>query len=558
MQLRPYQLEAVAAVYQHLETRNDNPCIVLPTGSGKTPVIAQLCADAVRQWNGRVLVLAHVKELLEQTADKLRAICPDVSVGVYSAGLGSRETAQPVIVAGIQSVYEKACELGRFDLVIVDEAHLIPPDGEGMYRRLLSDLLLINPQLRIVGLTATPFRLTSGPICSPDGLLNEVCYEVGVKQLIIEGYLSPLISKRGRKQADTSGLHIRAGEFIASEVEALMEEDALVDAACQEIVELAGNRKSILIFCSGVQHAETVSAALSLLYGLNCRLVTAETPPADRASAIAQFKSGALQCLVNVNVLTTGFDAPNVDCIVLLRPTLSPGLYYQMVGRGFRIFPGKENCLVLDFGGNVKRHGPIDSLRLPNARGPGAGGAPVKECPSCRALVAAGFAICPVCGVAFPPPERQLHDPTATTASVLSEIKVERLPVRDVLYSIHRKRNQPDALPSMRVDYQVAVGQYKSEWICFEHEGFAREKAVSWWRKRSPDPVPNTIEEAVTAAKNGALAETLAIVVRSDTRERFDRITDYELGEMPEPLGAADIDNALSEPARDSFEEVPF
>jgi len=167
MQLRPYQLAAVDAVYGHLRSRDDNPCVVIPTAGGKTPVMATICRDAVTQWDGRVLVLAHVKELLEQTADKLTAVCPDVPFGIYSAGLRRRDTEQAVIVAGIQSVYRRACELDRFDLVIVDEAHLIPLDGEGMYRQFLADAQVVNPCLRVIGFTATPFRLKDGPNVVP-------------------------------------------------------------------------------------------------------------------------------------------------------------------------------------------------------------------------------------------------------------------------------------------------------------------------------------------------------------------------------------------------------
>ena len=143
--LRPYQREAVKAVYDHLRTRDDNPCVVIPTAGGKTPVMASICQDSVGLWQGRVMILAHVKELLEQTADKLNAICPEVRYGVYSAGLKRRDTDRPVIVAGIQSVYRRAKELGRFDLVLIDEAHMVPPDGEGMYRTFLAEAKVVNP-----------------------------------------------------------------------------------------------------------------------------------------------------------------------------------------------------------------------------------------------------------------------------------------------------------------------------------------------------------------------------------------------------------------------------
>ena len=172
--LRPYQHEAVAAVYQHLRERDDNPCVVIPTGGGKTPVMATICRDAVVTWGGRVLIVAHVKELLEQSADKLRVVCPEVKFGIYSAGLKRRDTQAPVIVAGIQSIYKRACELGPIDLILVDEAHMIPPEGEGMYQQFLAEAKVVNPNLRVIGLTATPYRLKSGLICTPDHFLNEV------------------------------------------------------------------------------------------------------------------------------------------------------------------------------------------------------------------------------------------------------------------------------------------------------------------------------------------------------------------------------------------------
>ena len=175
MQLRPYQQEAVEAVYEHLRTSDDNPCIVLPTGCGKGVIIAKIVHDAISLWNGRVIILAHVKELLEQNAEKIKAFCHDIPIGIYSAGLNSRDTEENVIVAGIQSVYDKACELGPFDVVIIDEAHLISFEGDGMYRTFLKDMKVINPTFRVVGLTATPFRMKGGLICQEENFLNEVC-----------------------------------------------------------------------------------------------------------------------------------------------------------------------------------------------------------------------------------------------------------------------------------------------------------------------------------------------------------------------------------------------
>lgn len=552
MELRPYQQACIDAVYNHLQTRGDNPCAVVPTAGGKTPIMASICRDAVARWNGRVLILAHVKELLEQTADKLRAVCPDVPFGIYSAGLNRRDTSQSAIVAGIQSVFKRACELDAFDLVMVDEAHLIPLEGDGMYRQFLADARIVNPQLRIIGFTATPFRLKSGPICTPDGILNHVCYEIGVRELIVKGYLCPLVTKAGITKADFTGLNIRGGEFVADEMESLMNDERLVEAACAETVAYAADRRAVLIFASGVKHGEHIVRILRDKHCIECGFVTGETPLKEREAILNRFRQGELKYLCNVNVLTTGFDAPHIDCVALVRPTMSPGLYYQMVGRGFRLHPQKQNCLVLDFGGNVLRHGPVDAL---NVAAPGAGGgeAPVKECPECQSVIAAGYARCPDCGFEFPPPNRQKHDPQAAKAGILTgQVTDEEYEVQDVAYSVHAKRGAPEEAPrSLRVTYRLGLNHWQSEFICVEHEGFARQKAEAWWRRRSPDPVPDSAERAVEIAEAGGLAPTEAITVRSIVGEKYDRIVGYKLGSRPEPI------------ATDSYfgydpDEIPF
>ncbi len=561
MQLRPYQTEAVSAVYDHLRRRDDNPCVVLPTASGKTPVMASICRDAVQQWNGRVLILAHVKELLEQAVEKLHDMAPDLwmQIGVYSAGLKSRDTDHPIIVAGIQSIYRRAAELDAFDIILLDECHMLPPDGEGMYRKFLADAKVVNPNVRLIGLTATPYRMTSGTICSPDNLLNHVCYEVGVRELIVQGYLCPLKTKAGRQKVDTSGLHIRGGEFIAGEVEALMDDDALVRSACREIVEHTRDRHATLIFAAGVQHALHVQRVLAQC-GHECGFVCGDTLPFERVETLQRFKDGNLRYLVNVNVLTTGFDAPNIDCVALLRPTNSPGLYYQMVGRGFRLHPSKDNCLVLDFGGNILRHGPVDALEITDRAG-GAGEAPAKECPECLALIHAAYATCPDCGYEFPPPDREKHDRQASTAGILSgEVTETEHQVSEVHYSVHVKRGAPEDHPqTMRVDYRTGFNDFSSEWVCFEHDGYARGKAETWWRARSNAPAPRTVKQAVEICEAGGIAETNTITVRSVAGEKFDRITDYQLGPIPPCLdGSDERDGGRLPEYAWAGDEVPF
>ena len=549
---RPYQSEAVEAVYEHLRTKDNNPCVVLPTGTGKSLVLAQIAKDSVEKWNGRVLILAHVKELLEQNADKIRKLCPELKIGIYSAGLRSRDTTEQVIVAGIQSVYNKACELDAFDLVIVDEAHLISSEGDGMYRTFLADMKVINPHVRVIGLTATPFRLKGGLICKPENILNEICYEAGLKEMIQQGYLSPLISRAGRAEANLANLHIRGGEFISDEVAAAMDNEALVTSACREIVELTRDRKSVLIFTASVDHCKHVAEKIQAFSGKECAIVTGDTSPAERAEIIARFKGEfipadlfgtpkpPLKFLANVNVLTTGFDAPNTDCVVMLRPTNSPGLLIQCAGRGTRLSPetGKSSCLFLDYGGNILRHGPLDMIKVKEPGSGKGGDAPAKKCPQCLALIHAGYTACPECGYVFPPKENNdKMTQTASSAGVISgQVDYTDYEVLDVYYCVHEKRGaDPDAPKTMRVDYQVGFNEFKSEWVCPEHTGYARGKFEKWWHERAAlgCPMPRSAREAVSLANEGLLAAPESITVKTIAGERFERVTGFRLKERP-------------------------
>ncbi|NUQ51350.1 MAG: DEAD/DEAH box helicase family protein [Phycisphaerales bacterium] len=553
MNLRPYQSEAVAAVYEHLRTRDDNPCVVIPTGGGKTPVIATICRDAVAHWNGRVVILAHVKELLEQAADKLRHIAPDVPVGIYSAGLKRKDLGYAVTVAGIQSIWKKACDLGPVDLIIVDEAHMVPTEDDGMYRQFIADAKVVNPHVRVIGLTATPYRMKSGSICGPENILNHVCFEVGVRELIVQGFLSPLRTKAGLQKVSTDDLHIRAGEFVASEVEDLMDKEGLVEGACAELVQHTSDRTAVLIFSSGIRHGQHVVDVLKAKHGVECGFVTGDTPDGVRSAILGRFRSGDLKYLCNVNVLTTGFDAPHIDCVALVRPTMSPGLYYQMVGRGFRLHPGKADCLVLDFGGNVLRHGPVDAIRIATDDR-GEGEAPAKECPNCQALIAAGYQVCPQCGHQFPEPNKQQHEAKASTEGILSgQTTREEHHVSESTYHVHSKRGDPAAPLTMRVEYRVGFNRYFREWVCFDHTGYARIKAEAWWRARSVEPVPGGTEEAVEMAKAGALATTLAITVERKVGDQYERVVAHRLGDKP-----ARLDDPDAVPAGAPIDAAPY
>ena len=406
--LRDYQQRTIDQLYAWFEAgSHGNPCLVLPTGSGKSHIVAALCKDALQNWpETRVLMLTHVKELIEQNAEKMRQHWPGAPLGIYSASIGRKDLGEPITFAGIQSVRTKAGALGHIDLVIIDECHLVNHKDEGGYRKLLGELKAINPHLRVIGLTATPYRLGHGLITDKPALFDDLLEPVSIEELVFKGYLATLRSKITKAKLDVSGVKKRGGEFIESELQAAVDTDDKNQAVVHEVMALAGERKAWLFFCAGVKHAEHVAEVLRQ-QGVTAECVTGETPKKERERMLADFKAGRVRALTNANVLTTGFDYPDIDLVVMLRPTMSASLYVQMAGRGMRVKSHTDHCLVLDFAGVVESHGPITNVQPPKKGGDGNGEAPVKVCDHCGELVHISVMICPSCGTVFPEPVKK-------------------------------------------------------------------------------------------------------------------------------------------------------
>lgn len=564
MQPRYYQTAANDAAWDFLANKQGNPLIVLPTGAGKSLVIAMLCKQAV-EFGGRVVVLQHRKELIQQNAEKIRILIPECSVGVFSAGLKTKQTEQQIICAGIQSVFKRAADIGPRHLIIIDEAHLVSSDDETMYGTFLREAAELCPRGRVVGLTATPFRTGEGPICGPDKMFRRICYEAQTGTLIREGFLSPITNKPADSELKTDDLAIRGGEFIADDMQRLFVQEDRVKDACKEIVEKTKGRNSILVFAAGVMHAEQVAATLMEMSEDPVGVVTGDTFPMERANILKEFRDGRLRWLVNCDVLTTGFDAPGIDAIAILRATMSPGLFAQMVGRGLRKADGKADCLILDFGENIKRHGSLDdpsfgrvsgatsSKQAKAAEANGRG----RSCPNCNSDVSAKSSACPECGFRFPANHFGKSDSEGT---LTGEYPPEEWAVIGVAYGRHTKRNDPEAPPTLRVDYSVEpmeggglLKKTVSEWVCFEHEGFARLKAVGWWTNRSIAEVPNSITEALSLLNRGAArAPSFLTTVRDGKYTRIHSVKFID--DMPD-----EWPDEVEEVVTDSFgEEVPF
>jgi len=524
--LRPYQEAAIGSLLEYWQKDGTNPLVDMATGLGKSMVVAET-AKRIRQSypSLRVLMLVHVRELVRQNFEALLRIWPEAPVGIYSAGLGKRQVGRPITYASIQSVYNKADILGPIDLVLIDEAHLTPHDGEGMYLRLLSDLRETTPDIRVAGFTATPYRLDSGRLDQGEGrLFDRVVYSYGVGEGVRDGWLAPLVGYQGAAEFSVASVPKRGGEFIASALnDAISDQDQILEQACDEIIVAGHDRRSWLLFGAGVQHAHKIAEALRRR-GITAATVTGETPKDERDKMTADFKAGKIRALTNAQVLTTGFDAPGTDLIALLRPTLSTGLYVQMMGRGTRTdgldlgsygsaaarleaIAGstKPNCRVLDYAGNIRRHGPVDCIvvRDKAARGEGEEKVTIetvkaRECDQCGALVAVQTRICPHCGFELSPPKHEAKSDKDTPVMAMNaETQRKELPVMRWEFTKHSKLSDLNAPPTLRVKYYAGL-MTVSEWLAFEHAGPGRARAAGWWNMHGgKKPEPATVSDAI-------------------------------------------------------------
>lgn len=331
--------------------------IVLPTGAGKSLVIAELA----RISRGRVLVLAHVKELVEQNHAKYRAY--GLEAGIYSAGLGLKDHDQKVIFGSIQSVARAPDEFFRqFSLLVIDECHRVAEEGSTQYQEVIAKLRDRNPDLCILGLTATPYRLGlgwiyevsfAGEVKSHQKRFFKKCvFELPLAHLIKNRFLTvPVKIDIPVTCYDFSEITEGDRPYTESEIENILKgQKRLTPLIIRNIIDIAEHydRKGVMIFSASVGHAQEI---MSYLPQGDARLILGDTASDERDRIIEDFKKRKFKYLVNVSVLTTGFDAPHVDVIAILRPTESNALYQQIVGRGLRLSEGKKDCYVLDYTG---------------------------------------------------------------------------------------------------------------------------------------------------------------------------------------------------------------
>ena len=500
-QLKPrdYQIAAVKAVWNYYKENNGNPIIAMPTGTGKSVVIAMFLQSVFLKFKDqKVLIVTHVKELIEQNYYKLLSVWPSAPVGIYSSGLGRKESSRKITFCGIQSVFKKAEEFGKIDIVLIDECHLVSPKENTSYNKFLNSLLKINPKLKVIGLSATPWRLGSGSLLNK-GIFTDVCFDLtsyrAFNWLLDKGYLSPLIPKRTGFEIDVSEVKIRGGEYVESELQKAVDRDEVTSAALEEALNSAKDRQHLLVFASGVAHAKNIADKLNSL-GCPAISVHSDLSKAEREEALNGFKNGKYRAAVNNNILTTGFDFPEIDCIIVLRPTKSSSLWVQMLGRGTRPCEGKENCLVLDFAGNTRSLGPINDPFIPEKKGKGNKEVPVKICDSCGTYNHISARTCVFCGEEFKFEVKIKSKASTDDLIKIDQPVVEKFNVDTITYSPHKKDGKPI---SMKVTYHCGLRVF-NEYVCIEHPGYAGMKARRWWKEHTDIPFPSTTEEALRLA----------------------------------------------------------
>jgi len=535
MNLRWYQEEAVQSIYHYFMSNAGNPVIGLPTGSGKTAIPNVFIQRVMKEWpNQKFMIISHVKELIDQAYKNMLLVWPNAPVGVYSAGIGRKDFVHPIIFASIQSAVRQAMRFGHRDIIFIDEVHMVNQEENSMYQSFLAVMKLINPKVKFIGLSATLYRMGQGSIVD-DGLFTDVIYDMtgmeGFNRLINEGFLLPLIPLRTKTVLNLEGVGIAKGDFIVSQLEKNIDINSVTQSALQEAVMHGQNRKSWLIFASGIDHSEHIAEVLTN-FGINCVSVHSKQNKENNDRAIAAFKANELQALSSYSKLTTGFDHPNIDLIIDLRPTMSIPLHVQKYGRGTRPvwMPGfdlntvegrfasikaspKQNCLALDYGRNTQRLGFINDPVLPRKKGEGSGDIPVKICNHCGAFNHIKARYCDNCHTEFSF-EIKITKTSGTQELIKSDLPIiEEFLVDKAYYQKHEKEGKQ---PSLKVTYVSGLRSF-TKWVFPQSiKGPGRHQFHVWWRQRSLIAPPSTVDECLLHTAECKLPKSINVWLNKD------------------------------------------
>lgn len=543
MKLREYQIEDVQASLNFLFYGKENSALVLePTGVGKSVVIA----DTSRQTKlyyppARILMLTHSKELVEQNHDKAQSIIKDYKVGLWHAGLRKKEIESDILFAGIDTVANNPHLLGQRHVVMIDEAHRVSPKLNTNYRKVCAVIKEMNPMAKFLGLTATDYR-------EGQGLLTDVWYDRKTKTdvapfwetIIIDhttvdkfnwyleqAYLKRLVPKEPNNSIDVSGLRISSTthDYNQEDVEKLVNNEKRISAIVDEICAYGFDRRSWLVFAAGNTNSDLVTKEIARR-GVSVAMISDKTDKRERERILADYKAYKIRCIVNNDILTTGFDHNGVDLIAVVRPTTSTSLWVQMLGRGTRpvyaagfdleslegrkaamFASGVHNCLVLDFAGNGWRLGAINDPVKPVApskkKKASNKDAPLKLCGNdeCRTMVYATAKVCDECGYEFPMSQSIVNH--ASTKELVAEKEhvpdIRRLRVTSINFRKKDYYNGGLSVASLHVIYSCGANGKFEERLSF---GKLTKQTEMWWQALgNGSPIPKSIDEFMDSGK---------------------------------------------------------
>lgn len=568
---RYYQNEAVQAVFDYWEEEPGHPLVDMATGTGKSGTLAMLIKRLLEGWSHlRIMVVTHVEELVQGNFEEFIKMCPFSPSGIFAASLGRRDHRSQVLFGQLQTVWDKAALIGHVDILMIDEVHLVPNDGNTMYRKLIAALMEINPDMKLVGFTATPYRLDSGRLDEGDDrLFDRVVYTYTIAQGIDDGYLTRLTSKPSDVKYDMTGVHRLGGDFKKSDLAKATDKEELTRAAVAEIIGYANeeNRKTAIIFCNGIEHATHVRDEIRA-NGKTCAVLSGNTPKGERRKIIEDLKAGRLWGCTNDNVLSTGTNIPGVDLIADMAPTESCNRYVQRAGRGTRVvWPAgfkpdqataeerkdaiargpKPTCRYMNFAGNIERHGPVDCVQ-PKAPGKGLGEAPIKICPTdvadpsgkfgCEEICAASARVCKNCGYEFVFEEKPGFTARPTDVAILGTVVEEdwrRVTERRFFHHV-----KGDKTPTVKIAYLCGLTSINN-WLCPEFKGgqFKADADRYWMEHGGARPFPKTALEWIQ--RQGELNSTAEISVTPSGK--YWNVVGYKVGPANDNTEPAANDN---------------
>ena len=569
--LRDYQKTARNAIWNAIAVEKSKGTLcAMPTGVGKGTQNADFAGGVAKMFpNQRILCVTHSQILVGQNAQDFREMWPDMSFGVVSAGLGLKQYGHQVTFAGIGSIARKPELLGKVNILIIDEAHAVSDKESSMYMKLIEYLRAVNPCLVVIGLTATPYRMGMGMLTEGD-VFTDVCIDMTspawIEWFVSEGYLMPLIARKTSTFIETDDVKLTGGDFNVKGLSNAAMRNDMTERAIAEALPAVSDRRSIAIYCVSIEHIEQVVMVLDS-YGIDCEFVHSKAGDDHNEAALARFDSGQSRFIASMGQLTTGWNCRRLDCIIMLRPTRSPGLWVQMLGRGTRPFyvldailhsdgvwrvpdltakegrlasiaqSPKKSCLVLDFARNTEDLGPFDDPQVPRKRGKGGGPAIMKACQKgrmvdqeyigCGTYAWPAERYCKECGMEY---YFEIKFDSTTTGTAIMGNKSEAKPyvepeiadfqVSRVSYMRHSKMGKPD---SVKVSYFCGVRMFNM-YLCPDHGGGATARARQWWRKHIDGSPPNGIDTWMERMDEARVPSSITVKLRKDYPDVMDWI----------------------------------